>query len=128
MNVVSRSLKILLFLAYLALVAWLCFGNFKPSPDIPRSIWGIPIDKCIHFLMFLPFPILGTLAFDFRSWWRALAVSMLMANVVAFLFERLQSVLTSHRITDAKDLNANLLGITLGLLIAIVIGLLCKKK
>ncbi len=128
MNVVSRSLKILLFLAYLALVAWLCFGNFKPSPDIPRSVWGIPIDKCIHFLMFLPFPILGTLAFDFRSWWRALAVSMLMANVVAFLFERLQSVLTSHRITDAKDLNANLLGITLGLLIAIVIGLLCKKK
>ncbi|MBQ9398277.1 MAG: VanZ family protein [Bacteroidales bacterium] len=128
MNVVSRSLKILLFLAYLALVAWLCFGNFKPSPDIPRSVWGIPIDKCIHFLMFLPFPILGTLAFDFRSWWRALAVSMLMANVVAFLFERLQSVLTSHRITDAKDLNANLLGITLGLLIAIVIGLICKKK
>ena len=125
MNVVSRSLKILLFLAYLALVAWLCFGNFKPSPDIPRSVWGIPIDKCIHFLMFLPFPILGTLAFDFRSWWRALAVSMLMANVVAFLFERLQSVLTSHRITDAKDLNANLLGITLGLLIAIVIGLIC---
>jgi VanZ family protein len=128
MNVVSRSLKILLFLAYLALVAWLCFGNFKPSPDIPRSVWGIPIDKCIHFLMFLPFPILGTLAFDFRSWWRALAVSMLMANVVAFLFERLQSVLTAHRITDAQDLNANLLGITLGLLIAIVIGLLCKKK
>lgn len=128
MNVVSRSLKILLFLAYLALVAWLCFGNFKPSPDIPRSVWGIPIDKCIHFLMFLPFPILGTLAFDFRSWWRALAVSMLMANVVAFLFERLQSVLTSHRITDAKDLNANLLGITLGLLITIVIGLLAKKK
>ena len=128
MNVVSRSLKILLFLAYLALVAWLCFGNFKPSPDIPRSVWGIPIDKCIHFLMFLPFPILGTLAFDFRSWWRALAVSMLMADVVAFLFERLQSVLTSHRITDAKDLNANLLGITLGLLIAIVIGLFCKKK
>ena len=128
MNVVSRSLKILLFLAYLALVAWLCFGNFKPSPDIPRSVWGIPIDKCIHFLMFLPFPILGTLAFDFRSWWRALAVSMLMANVVAFLFERLQSVLTSYRITDAKDLNANLLGITLGLLITIVIGLLAKKK
>ena len=128
MNVVSRSLKILLFLAYLALVAWLCFGNFKPSPDIPRSVWGIPIDKCIHFLMFLPFPILGTLAFDFRSWWRALAVSMLMANVVAFLFERLQSVLTSHRITDARDLNANLLGITLGLLITIVIGLLAKKK
>ena len=125
---VSRPIKIVVFLVYVALVAWLCFGTFKPGPDIPRSIWGIPIDKCLHFVMFLPFPILGTLAFDFRSWWRALAVSMLMANVVAFLFERLQSVITSHRITDARDLNANLLGITLGLLITIVIGLLAKKK
>ena len=125
---VSRPIKIVVFLVYVAIVAWLCFGNFNPGPDIPRSIWGIPIDKCLHFVMFLPFPILGTLAFDFRSWWRALAVSMLMANVVAFLFERLQSVITSHRITDAKDLNANLLGITLGLLITIVIGLLAKKK
>ena len=86
---VSRPIKIVVFLVYVAIVAWLCFGNFKPGPDIPRSIWGIPIDKCLHFVMFLPFPILGTLAFDFRSWWRALAVSMLMANVVAFLFERL---------------------------------------
>lgn len=125
---VSRPIKIVVFLIYLAAVAWLCFCNFKPGPDIPRSLWGIPIDKCFHFVMFLPFPILGTLAFDFRSWWRALALSMLMANVVAFLFERLQSVLTSYRITDAKDLNANLLGITLGLLITIVIGLLAKKK
>lgn len=125
---VSRPIKIVVFLIYLAAVAWLCFGNFKPGPDIPRSLWGFPIDKCFHFVMFLPFPILGTLAFDFRSWWRALALSMLMANVVAFLFERLQSVLTSYRITDAKDLNANLLGITLGLLITIVIGLLAKKK
>ena len=125
---VSRPIKIVVFLIYLAAVAWLCFGNFKPGPDIPRSLGGIPIDKCFHFVMFLPFPILGTLAFDFRSWWRALALSMLMANVVAFLFERLQSVLTSYRITDAKDLNANLLGITLGLLITIVIGLLAKKK
>jgi VanZ family protein len=124
----SRVFKIVLFLVYLALVAWLCFGNFKPTPDMPRSLWGIAIDKVIHFLMFLPFPILGTMAFDFRSWWRALACSMLMANIVAFLFERLQSVLTSHRITDAKDLNANLLGITLGLLITIVIGLIAKKK
>ena len=128
MKPVSRVFRIVLFLVYLALVAWLCFGNFKPTPSIPRSLWGIATDKIVHFLMFLPFPILGTLAFDYRSWWRALAVSMLMANIVAFLFERLQSVLTSHRITDARDLNANLMGITLGLLITIVIGLLAKKK
>ena len=124
----SRVFKIVLFLVYLALVAWLCFGNFKPTPDMPRSLWGIAIDKVIHFLMFLPFPILGALAFDFRSWWRALAISTLLANIFAFSFEKLQSVLTSYRITDAADLNANFLGISLGLLIAIAIGLIAKRK
>ena len=124
----SRVLKILLFLVYVALVAWLCFGMFKPSPDIPRSLFGIPIDKVVHFLMFLPFPILGTIAFDFRSWWRALALTTLLANIVAFSFEKLQSVLTSYRITDSADLNANFLGISLGLAIAIAIGLILKRK
>lgn len=118
----------IVFAVYLIVVGFLCCGKFSGTEKVPLVLWGIPTDKIVHFLMFLPFPILGTMAFDFRSWWRALACSMLMANIVAFLFERLQSVLTSHRITDAKDLNANLLGITLGLLITIVIGLIAKKK
>ena len=128
MKVISRSFKIILFLAYIALVAWLCFGTFKPDSDVPRSILGIPIDKVVHFLMFLPFPILGTIALDFRSWWRALSVTTLLANIIAFSFEQLQSRITTVRITDPSDLNANFLGITLGLLITIVIGLLAKKK
>ena len=127
MKAVLRVFKIFLFLAYLALVAWLCFGTFKPGPDLPRSILGFPIDKCVHFAMFLPFPILGALAFDFRSWWRSLSVMTLAANLIAFLFEHLQSRITDTRVTDPTDLNANLLGITLGLLVAILIGLLRKK-
>ena len=128
MNAFARILKILLFLAYVACLAWLCFGNFEPDPKIPRTLLGIPIDKCVHFAMFLPFPILGALAFDFRSWWRALCVSTLLANIMAFAFEHLQSRITTTRITDPTDLNANLLGITLGLLIALLIGLLRKKQ
>jgi len=128
MKTSSRIFRIVLFFAYVAVVAWLCFGTFKPSPDIPRKILGFPTDRVVHFLMFLPFPILGTLAFDFRSWWRPLAMSTFLANIVAFAFEQLQSRITSVRITDPKDLNANFLGITLGLLIAILIGLLAKKK
>ena len=128
MKAFSRIFKIVLFLVYVACVAWLCFGTFKPSSDIPRSILGFPTDKVVHFLMFLPFPILGTFAFDFRSWWRPLAMTTFLANVVAFTFEQLQSRITTVRITDPQDLNANFLGITLGLLIAILIGLLAKKK
>ena len=128
MNASSRIFKIVLFLAYVALVAWLCFGTFKPDPSVPRSILGIPTDKVVHFLMFLPFPILGTIALDFRSWWRTLSMTTLLANIIAFTFEQLQSRITTVRITDAADLNANFLGITLGLVIAILIGLLAKKR
>ena len=128
MNESSRIFKIVMFLAYVALVAWLCFGTFKPDSNVPRSILGIQIDKVVHFLMFLPFPILGTVALDFRSWWRTLSMTTLLANIIAFTFEQLQSRITTVRITDPTDLNANFLGITLGLLIAILIGLLAKKK
>ncbi|MBR4353186.1 MAG: VanZ family protein [Bacteroidales bacterium] len=127
MSAFVRILKILLFMAYVGLVAWLCFGTFTPDPDIPRTIFGIPIDKCVHFAMFLPFPILGTLAFDFRSWWRTLCLSTLLANLMAFVFETFQTRINPARTTDPTDLNANLLGITLGLLIAILIGLFRKK-
>ena len=123
-----RIFRIVVFLVYVAVVAWLCFGKLSTIPHVPRKIWGIATDKIVHFLMFLPFPILGTIAFDFRSWWRPLAFTTLMANVIAFSFEKLQSIITSHRITDSADLNANFLGITVGLLIAIVIGLLAKRK
>ena len=123
-----RISKIVLFLAYVAAVAWLCFGTFKPDPSIPRTIFNIPTDKVVHFLMFLPFPILGTIAFDFRSWWRVLSIMTILANLAAFTFEQLQSRITTVRVTDPTDLNANFLGISLGLLIAIIIGLAIRRK
>ena len=128
MRIFTRILKILLFLAYVGLVAWLCFGNIKPDPDLPRSIFGIPADKVAHFLMFLPAPLLGTLAFDFRSWWRTLCWVTLSANVIATIFERFQTRINPERFTDPADLNANLLGITTGLLLMVIIGLAAKKK
>jgi len=128
MKPATRIFRILLFACYVGGVAWLCFGEFKPDPDVPHRLWGISMDKVVHFLMFLPFPVLGTLACENRSWWRSLTLMTALANLIAFSFEHLQSRLTTHRVTDPSDLNANLLGITLGLLIAILAGMLAKKK
>ena len=128
MKVNTRIIWALVFLLYIAAVAWLCFGSFNPGPDIPREIFGIPIDKCVHFLMFLPFPVLGTLAFRERSWWRTLCWMTLAANLIATLFETFQTRINPERCTDPADLNANLLGITTGLLIMALIGLISKKK
>ena len=124
----TRIIWTLVFLLYVAAVAWLCFGSFSPSPDMPREILSIPVDKCVHFLMFMPFPVLGTLAFREHSWWRTLCWMTLIANIIATLFESLQTRINPERFTDPKDLNANLLGITTGLLLMALIGLFSNKK
>ena len=128
MKQAARIGWIILFVLYVATVAWLCFGNFTPDADMPRELWGLPIDKCVHFMMFLPFPILGTIAFHKTSWWRTLSWTTLVALVIAFTFENLQSRINHLRCTDPADLNANILGITTGLLIMVLIGLFGKKK
>lgn len=119
---------IILFGVYLAIVAWICFSSGRTVPELPATLWGIPTDKCIHFLMFLPFPVLGTVAFEFKSRWRALSVTTFTALVIAFAFELLQSRITEDRVSDPADLNANILGITAGLFIMIVAGLLRSRK
>jgi VanZ family protein len=128
MKPLARIAWIVVFLLYVAAVAWLCFGNIEPGENIPRAILGIPIDQCVHFTMFLPFPILCTLAFRDRSWWRALCWATLTANIIAIVFESQQHVINPYRYTQASDLVANLMGITVGLLIMAVIGIVTHKK
>ena len=128
MKTASRIGWVAAFLLYVAAIAWLCFGSFSPNPDLPRQFLGIPADKCVHFLMFFPFPILSTLAFQRQSWWRTLCWITLVANLIATLFEMLQSRINPERCTDPADLNANLLGITAGLLVMVLIGLFTRKK
>jgi hypothetical protein len=78
----QRTFARVLFVLYLVAVAWLCFGKFSSVPDVPRSFWGIPTDKVVHFLMFLPFPLLayGALGVRPRSFFLSL---LLVAGIFA---------------------------------------------
>ena len=53
-------------LVYFGMVLYVCFGHFNDLPDMSKTIWGIPKDKIIHFIMFFPFPIIAALALDLR--------------------------------------------------------------
>lgn len=119
---------VVVFVIYFGLLAWLYFATFESNSELPQVILGIPLDKCVHFLMFLPFPVLGTIAFHKDSWWRTLCWSTVAANIIAFVFESQQHYINPYRYTQAEDLNANLLGITTGLLLTILFGLLTRKK
>jgi VanZ family protein len=130
----ENRLKILariLLAVYLVLVAYICFGHFEQL-NIQNTIFGLPSDKIIHFLMFLPFPILSFLSFyRYRpNVWHAvfcIVIICIIGCLVAGATEIGQG-LTSYRSEDIKDFYADSLAIGIGSLIVFIIELSIIKK
>ena len=122
----------ILFAVYLAAVAFLCFGRFSSSQDVPMDLWGIPMDKLVHFLMFFPLPLLAYLAFDrYREKRRGAAfgaaATFLGGCVFAAFTELVQSRL-AYRSGDPADFKADFLALAACSFIILVIILLKHKK
>ena len=116
-----------LLILYLAVVAWLCFGHFDNIQKIPRSFWGIPTDKIVHFLMFFPFPILSFLAFDrfTTRWWQSVlfvGAVFLVGCLIAGGTE-LGQLQTSYRSGDIADFFADGLALGISSLIVLIIDI-----
>ncbi len=88
------------------------------------NILGIPIDKCIHFIMFLPYSFLAYLASTRKNYWRTLFFVGMSGIVIAFLLELSQGMFTTERVTDIWDLVANVTAILIGTAVL----LLLKRK
>lgn len=111
-------ISLILFFLYFGAVLFLCFGKFQGNSNIPDNMLGIPTDKIVHFLMFLPFPVLMTAAFTGHKPWKTLCFAIITSIFCALSIELLQSIVTDYRSTDILDLAANLCGIITGSLIA----------
>ena len=112
------------FVLYLALVIFLCFGHFEHGPNLPKKFLNIPFDKVIHFLMFLPFPVLAAMSLrrlDKTSWRTAFAVVGIFAagGLVAAGTEIGQG-LTDYRSADRTDFYADAAGMCLSSLIILI--------
>lgn len=128
----SRILARIAFFLYLAVLFFLCFGRFPQSPDMPSELLGIPIDKIVHFCMFLPFPVLAILAFGrktetVRQSAAAVAVAFLLGCLLAVLTEGGQT-LTDYRTGDLLDLAADLTGLVAGALAIFLIDIRKHRK
>ena len=128
-----RTWARILFVLYLVAVAWLCFGNFSSTPDVPRSFWGIPTDKLVHFLMFFPYPILSFFAFDpltknVRSTLIWTAVTFLTGCAVAGITEIVQAKFLPYRTGDLADFTADRLALAASSAIVCIIDILKQKK
>ena len=122
----------IVFAVYILAVLVLCFGKFESSQDMPKDLWGIPLDKIVHFLMFFPFPLLACLAFGGFPGKPGQAV---LKTVAAFLggcafaagTEWVQTRL-SYRSGDPVDFQADALALLLSSIIVLILVLVKKRS
>ena len=124
MNRRQRCYTRILFVLYLIVLAWLCFGHFDSIPDVPKSYWGIPTDKIVHFLMFFPFPVLAVMTLDIQGKRKGTAALIILAvfltgAALAACTEVAQTKLTTWRKGDPTDFGADLLALGLGSLLVL---------
>lgn len=122
----------ILFLIYLAAIAFLCFMHVDKIPDIQKTIFGIPTDKIAHFIMFLPFPILTYLAYDHvtNKAWSAILFSLLTllaGAAIAAGTEYVQGLLP-YRSRDIADLKADLLALFISTVAVFLVDIFNLKK
>ena len=113
------AIYITLFCVYLAAVGVLCFIRPSSIPEIDiKTFLGIPIDKVLHFLMFLPYPILAGLVFIGRDCgivcgFIIIAVIAVTGAGVAYGTELIQAH-TGYRSYEIADFHADIAGIITG--------------
>lgn len=122
----------ILFVLYLIAVAWLCFGHFESTPDVPRDFCGIPLDKIVHFTMFFPYPVLAYFAFNrfTGKWWTSFLCTLatfLTGALIAAGTEIGQARLTTYRSGDPDDWKADLLALGISCVLVVVLDL-CKRR
>jgi len=113
-----------LFIIYVATVCCLCFLNlsFTQELNLPSYLWGYRMDRVVHFLMFVPFPVLAIPVFNLSRKSTGLRIlRCLVIFLAGILFaaatELIQYYFLALREGDFIDFKADLLGLGAGLVI-----------
>ena len=123
----GRLIARVVFLLYLAAVLYLCFGKFSDMSSVAKHFLGIESDKVVHFLMFLPFPILFYMAFGWRTrnpWYSVLLAHAILAlgSIIAAGTELVQDLIP-YRASDIVDFMADFLALCISTLVTLIIDL-----
>ncbi len=122
----------ILLLLYVAGVAYLCFGNFDDLPEVRQTLFGLPMDKIVHFGMFFPSPLIGFFAVN-KKWLSPgeAFVSLLCICSAACIFAGLTEIVQGmlpYRSEDIRDFRADCLSIGICTVIVFILNLFHYKK
>ncbi|MBQ2913359.1 MAG: VanZ family protein [Bacteroidales bacterium] len=107
-----------LFALYIVAVLCLCLLNLSDkTPELPKYLFGIPMDKIAHFVMYFAYPVVGWLLLTYNKQIkinRKYVFSTIFITGVAFaaFTETAQGLFTIYRDSDPLDMLANFLGIS----------------
>ena len=119
----THTLYIIIFCMYLAAVGLLCFIKPSSLPEMDiKTFFGLPLDKVLHFLMFLPYPFLSGMIFLSKEQRPIVSCVILLILAVtgigvAYGTEIIQSH-TGYRSYEIADFHADMIGIAAGTLLA----------
>ena len=125
-TLIKHTIFFILLIIYIFIIFYLCLANINSNDMswIPKSIIGIPIDKIVHFLMFLPYSFLVFGAFKIEHIWVLLIHILCTGILLAIITEYSQALLTVNRTPELTDLLADTIAIMTGI---ITIALLKNK-
>ena len=132
MKISGRHMWIALLCAYIIVITYLCFMRPDDIPEIRPDLWGIPIDKVMHFIMFFPYPALAYAAFrpaceKIMVHLAVLLIIMVTGAGVALGTEHIQGLI-EYRGYEILDFYADMLGMSCSAILTFVYILIMKSK
>ena len=115
---------------YILAICILCFMNPSDMPDPELDIPGL--DKLVHFMMFVPFPVLAFLTIEpqkkgFKTTLTFIILIFLIGCILATGTEYIQK-LTAYRTFEISDIAADFIGLLIGSIITFLYTTLKKTR
>lgn len=122
----------ILTLIYIIVVGVICFAKFSSLPTVPGKFLGLDADKVVHFLLFVPFPMLAYFSFplDRQHFLLTLGAIVLIFAIgagIAGLTEYVQGRLP-YRTMDINDYKADLLGLFFSSMLVFFIRVFTRRS
>lgn len=126
-----RLIARILLILYIITLCTLCFIRIEPGIDFESTWFGLPKDKIVHFLMFLPYPVITYFAFckekrTHISFMLFMVTVIVTGIAIGAATEIIQSM-TSYRSADINDLRADSLGVFAGSLIILLYAVISRR-